>query len=451
MLAHKEGHTYNSFKGGFMVLIKEVERFSPAEKAKIKAGDEIISINGNEIRDVLDYRYYICEKKLSVLVRRGGEEKTFNIKKGEYDDLGLEFETFLMDNKHSCRNKCIFCFIDQLPKGMRDTLYFKDDDSRLSFLQGNYITLTNMQEEDIDRIIKMRMSPINISVHTTDPELRVKMLKNPRSGEVLSYIKKLADAGIEINAQIVLCRGVNDGENLERTMHDLACMYPQVSSVSIVPAGLTKHRDGLYPLTPFTREESAAVVAQVEAFAAACKASLGSSIFYCGDELYLEAGLPLPEGEYYEGYRQIENGVGMISSMKDELDSALENEDGDGRERAVSIATGHAAYGFICECAEKIKEKFPNVKINVYEIKNDFFGESVTVAGLVTGRDLVAQLSGKELYGELLLPANMLRHGGDLFLCGMSKEEAEEKLGAKITLCENDGYEFLDKIIGNEW
>ncbi len=432
-----------------MVLIKDVERFSPAEKAKLRAGDEIISINGNEIKDVLDYRYYICEKKLSVLIKRGGEEKTFTIKKGEYDDLGLEFETFLMDRKHSCRNKCIFCFIDQLPKGMRDTLYFKDDDSRLSFLQGNYITLTNMTEEDIDRIIKMRMSPINISVHTTDPELRVKMLKNPRSGEVLAYIKKLSDAGIEINAQIVLCRGVNDGENLERTMHDLAAMYPQVSSVSIVPAGLTRHRDGLYPLTPFSREESAAVVRGVEAFAAACKATLGSSIFYCGDELYLEAGLALPEGEYYEGYRQIENGVGMIASMKDELLEALDGEEGDARERALSIATGRAAYGFICECAGKIKEKFPNIKINVYEITNDFFGESVTVAGLVTGKDLCAQLTGKELYGELLLSANMLRHGGDLFLCGTSKEELEEKLGVNITLCTNDGYEFLDKVIGN--
>ena len=334
---------------------------------------------------------------------------------------------------------------------MRDTLYFKDDDSRLSFLQGNYITMTNLTDDDISRIIKMKMSPINISVHTTDPELRVKMLKNPRSGEVLSYIKKLADAGIEINAQIVLCRGVNDGASLERTMHDLACMYPQVKSVSIVPAGLTKHRDGLYPLTPFSKEESAAVVAQVEAFAAACKASLGSSVFYCGDELYLEAGLPLPDGEYYEGYCQIENGVGMISSMKEELCSALETEEGDGRERSVSIATGHAAYGFICECAQKIREKFPNIRINVYEIKNEFFGETVTVAGLITGKDLLAQLSGKELFGNLMLPSNMLRHGGDLFLCGMSKEELEEKLGVEITLCDNDGFEFLDKITGNEF
>ena len=431
-----------------MVCIKEVERFSPAEKAKLLPGDEIISINGNEIKDVLDYRYYICEKKLSVLIDRNGEEKTFVIKKGEYDDLGLEFETFLMDEKHSCRNKCIFCFIDQLPKGMRDTLYFKDDDSRLSFLQGNYITLTNMTDEDIDRIIKMRMSPINISVHTTDTELRVKMLKNPRSGEVLAYIKKLADAGIEINAQIVLCRGVNDGVNLERTMHDLACFYPQVTSVSVVPAGLTKHRDGLYPLIPFSKEESAAVVAQVEAFAAACKKALGSSIIYCGDELYLEAGLPLPDGDYYEGYRQIENGVGMISSMKDELESALADEEGDARERSLSIATGRAAYGFICECAEKIKAKFPNIKINVYEIINDFFGESVTVAGLVTGKDLAAQLAGKDLYGKLLLPSCMLRYGGDLFLCGKSREELESELGVKITLCNNDGYEFLEKIIG---
>ncbi len=430
-----------------MVCIKEIERFSHAEKAKLLPGDKIISINGNEIKDVLDYRYYICEKKLSVVIDRNGEEKTFIIKKGEYDDLGLEFETFLMDQKHSCRNKCIFCFIDQLPKGMRDTLYFKDDDSRLSFLQGNYITLTNMKEEDIDRIIKMRMSPINISVHTTDPDLRVKMLKNPRSGEVLTYIKKLADAGIEINAQIVLCKGVNDGENLERTMHDLACLYPQVFSVSIVPAGLTKFRDGLYPLTPFTKEESAAVVAQVEAFAAACKKALGSSIFYCGDELYLEAGLPLPDGDYYEGFRQIENGVGMIASMREELESALANEDGDDREVSLSMATGHAAYEFICECANKIMAKFPKIKINVYEIINNFFGSTVTVAGLVTGKDLAEQLKGKELYGKLLLPSNMLRHGGDLFLCGKSKEELEEELGVKIILCENDGFDFLDKVI----
>jgi putative radical SAM enzyme (TIGR03279 family) len=331
---------------------------------------------------------------------------------------------------------------------MRETLYFKDDDSRLSFLQGNYITLTNMKDEDIDRIIKMRMSPINISVHTTDPELRVKMLKNPRSGEVLSYIKKLADAGIDINAQIVLCRGINDGAALERTMHDLACLFPRVQSVSIVPAGLTKHRDGLYPLIPFSAEESATVVAQVEAFAAACKSALGSSVFYCGDELYLEAGLPLPDGDYYEGYCQIENGVGMIASMKEELDAALDAEDGDARERAVSIATGHAAYGFICECARKIEAKFPNVRINVYEIRNDFFGHTVTVAGLITGADLFAQLADKNVGAELILPANMLRYGGDLFLCGMSKEELEEKLDTHITLCENDGYEFLDKVIG---
>jgi putative radical SAM enzyme (TIGR03279 family) len=277
------------------------------------------------------------------------------------------------------------------------------------------------------------------------------MLKNPRSGEVLAYIEKLAKAGIEINAQIVLCRGVNDGEHLERTMHDLACLYPNVSSVSIVPAGLTKYRDGLYPLTPFTKEESVAVVAQVEAFAAACKKALGSSIFYCGDELYLEAGLPLPDGEYYEGYRQIENGVGMISSMKDEFEDALAAEEGDGRERALSIATGHAAYGFISECARRVTEKFPNVRVNVYEIRNDFFGESVTVAGLITGKDLLAQLTGKELYGKLMLPTTMLRHGGDLFLCGTSREELAEKLGVEIILCETDGYTFLDNIIGNEW
>ena len=278
-----------------MVLITEVEKGSPAERHGILPGDSLISINGNGIADVLDYRFYLCEKKLRLVLRRADSEFSVELRKGEYDDIGLGFETFLMDKKHSCRNKCIFCFIDQLPLGMRDTLYFKDDDSRLSFLQGNYITMTNLSDADVERIIKMKMSPVRISVHTTNPELRVFMLKNPRAGTSLAYLKRFADAGLEMDCQIVLCRGVNDGEELAHTMHDLACLYPAVTGVSIVPAGMTRFREGLYPLQPFSEKEAAAVVAQVEAFAAGCFSAYGERIFYTADELYLAAGLPSPD------------------------------------------------------------------------------------------------------------------------------------------------------------
>jgi putative radical SAM enzyme (TIGR03279 family) len=313
--------------------------------------------------------------------------------------------------------------------------------------------MTNLSDDDVSRIIKMKMSPINISVHTTNPELRVFMLKNPNAAKSLDYMRRFAEAETEMNCQIVLCKGVNDGAELERTMHDLAVMHPSVINVSVVPAGMTKFREEnkLYPLKPFSKEEARAVIYQVEAFAEACLKHYGNRIFYVGDELYQQAGLPIPDAEYYEGFHAIEDGVGMIASMKEEFSAALEAEEGDGRERSLSIATGHAAYGFISECAERVMAKFPNIRINVYEIRNDFFGESVTVAGLITGVDLIAQLTGKELYGKLLLPTTMLRHGGDLFLCGTSREELAEKLGAEIILSENDGYEFLDKLIGNEW
>ena len=431
-----------------MIKIIGVTSGSYADKAGIKEGDMLVSINGNVLRDVLDYRFYMCEKKLKIELCRDGNAVCVSIKKGEYDDIGLEFETFLMDEKHSCRNACVFCFIDQLPKGMRDTLYFKDDDSRLSFLMGNYVTLTNLKDEDVDRIIKMRMTPINISVHTTDKDLRVKMLRNKRAGEVLDYMKKFADAGIEMNCQIVLCKGLNDKEKLDETMHDLASLYPSVPSVSIVPCGMTKFRDGLYPLEPFTKEESRDVVRQVESFAAKCREHYGESIFYCGDELYIEGGLEIPNGEYYGEYRQIENGVGMMASMSDELDSALEDAEYEGGARKVSVATGAIAYEYIKKLCGKISERFHEVKINVYKIENDFFGHSVTVAGLVTGTDIMKELEGKDLGEKLFIPSCMLRHGGDLFLCGASLAEVSEKLGVPIVTVDNDGYEFLDKIIG---
>ena len=431
-----------------MVKVTQVAHGSYAEKCGIKVGDALISINGENIRDVLDYRFYMCEKKLTLELCRDGETLTYNIKKGEYDDIGLEFETFLMDKKRSCRNGCIFCFIDQLPKGMRETLYFKDDDSRLSFLQGNYVTLTNLTDTDVDRIIKMHMSPINISVHTTDPELRVKMLRNKRAGEVLSYMKRFADAGITMNCQIVLCKGINDDEQLTKTMHDLACLYPNVSSVSVVPFGMTKYREGLYPLEQFSKEESAKVVAQVEDFARKCKDYYGEYIFYCGDEFYLEGGLPIPDGDYYGDYSQIENGVGMIASMKDEFDAAVEDIEYDGAPRKVSVITGALAYPFISGLCEILKDKCINLNIQVYKIENDFFGRTVTVAGLVTGKDIIAQLGGKELGSAMFIPSTMLRADGDLFLDGTSVTELAEALGVKVVTVNNDGYDFVEKIIG---
>ena len=434
-----------------MVAITGVLKGSSAERQGIQVGDLLISVNGHTITDILDYRFYLCEKKLSVLLCRDGKEYTVNIKKDEYDDIGLEFETFLMDKKHSCRNKCIFCFIDQLPRGMRDTLYFKDDDSRLSFLQGNYITMTNLTDDDVSRIIQMKMSPINISVHTTNPELRVFMLKNPNAAGSLRYMQRFAEAGTEMNCQIVLCRGVNDGAELEKTMHDLACMYPSVIHVSIVPAGMTRFREQnkLYPLTAFSREEAISVIRQVEAFAEKCLAHYGSRIFYVGDEFYQQAGLPIPDAEYYEDFHAIEDGVGMIASMRQEFEDALaEAEEDESLCREISIATGKAASGFFAELAEKFREKYPNVNIHIYEVKNRYFGESVTVAGLLTGEDLKQQLSGKTLGEVLYISSNMLRYEGDLFLCGMHIDDLSEALGVEIVTCATDGYEFFDRLTG---
>lgn len=433
-----------------MVNITGVTRGSLAERAGIKSGDTLISINKNEINDVLDYRFYMCAERLSLELCRDGERYSSKIKKDEYDDIGLEFETFLMDKKHSCRNACIFCFIDQMPKGYRDTLYFKDDDSRLSFLMGNYVTLTNLHDPDVDRIIKMHMSPINISVHTTDPDLRVKMLRNKRAGEVLGYMKRFAEAGIEMNCQIVLCRGINDGEALTNTMHDLASMYPHVPTVSIVPCGMTKFREGLFPLELFSREEAEAVVRQVESFAAKCKEYYGEYIFYCGDEFYIEAGLPIPDGEYYGEYRQIENGVGMMASMRDEFYEAIEDAECDGEPREISVVTGELAYEFISGLTSKIEEKFNNIVIHTYKIINDFFGSTVTVSGLVTGRDIISQLRDKPLGTKMYIPSSMLRSEGDLFLCGTSRDDVEEALGVKLITVENDGYDFVNKIVGGK-
>ena len=438
-------------KGGrALVVITRVEKGSRAYRAGLEAGDKLLTINGNEINDVLDYRFYLADENLHIVIERNGRVDDTVIRKGERDDIGLEFETPLMDKKHSCHNKCIFCFIDQLPKGMRKTLYFKDDDSRLSFLHGNYVTLTNMSDEDIDRIIKMHISPVNISVHTTNPELRCHMMKNKRAGYVLGYLKRLADAGIKICGQIVLCKGVNDGEELTRSMHDLAALYPSTVSVSVVPAGMTKFRDGLYPLEQFTKEDCRRVIAQVEDFASKCLEYYGSRIVFCSDEFYLKAELPLPSEEFYEDYSQIENGVGMITSLKTEFLTELEylDEYTDGfKPVKKSIATGEAAYPLIKEMADTLMERVEGLEVTVYKIDNNFFGDTITVAGLLTGKDLYEQLKDKDLGTELMIPSVTLRDGEDVFLCGMTLDELSERLGVKVTPQNASGAEFVKTLL----
>lgn len=437
-----------------MVKITSVEQGSYAYKSGIRAHDVLISINNNEINDVLDYRFYLAERVVEVLCSRDGEEYSVTVRKGEYDDIGLDFETPLMDKKHTCKNGCIFCFIDQNPKGLRDTLYFKDDDSRLSFLHGNYITLTNMTDKDVERIVKMRFSPINISVHTTNPELRVKMMKNKRAGEVLSYLETFKRAGLSMCAQIVLCKGVNDGEELMRSMRDLSEYAPELTSLAVVPAGLTKFREKLYPLADFTPEEAASVIDMIDKFGNEMKAKTGSRLVFAADEFYLKAGREIPDADYYEDYPQLENGVGMIRSFSDELGFAADDTGDLVRSlkdlRVVSVATGAASYPMMCEIALKLEALTDKLKINVIEIKNKFFGESITVSGLLTGKDISEQLSGCELGDELLLPANCLRDGEDVFLCGMTLGELSERLNIKIRVCENDGFDFVDAVFGAE-
>lgn len=431
-----------------MVIIKSVDVGSLGEQAGILAQDVLVSINGNEINDVLDYRFYLASSRLSISIMRDGERLEVSLKKGTYDDIGLSFDTPLMDKKHRCANNCLFCFIDQNPCGMRETVYFKDDDSRLSFLQGNYITLTNLFEKDVERIIKMRISPVRVSVHTTDPELRVKMMKNKRSGEVLSYLKRFADAGLELNAQIVLCRGINDGEALARTMSDLEKYIPSLTSVSIVPAGLTKHREGLYPLSLFSPEESAAVIRQINAFGDKCLEKYGARTFFCADEFYINAGLELPRYEYYEDFSQIESGVGMIRSFEDDFNFELEELKADkiSLPRRVSVATGVAAYGMISGLCEKLNQL--GLEISVHKIINNFYGESVTVSGLLTGGDIAEQLKDKDLGELLLIPANALRVDDNDFLDGMTLDELKKALNIDIIPCGSDGAEFLHLLAG---
>ena len=428
-------------------IIRSIDRGSPLHH-KAHVGDAVVSINGNKIIDVLDYKFYAYDSRLSVRLRRpDGSEHEVTVHKPEGGDLGLEFESYLMDTPRSCANNCVFCFIDQLPKGMRRTMYFKDDDARLSFLLGNYITLTNLSKREIERIISLHISPINVSVHTTNPALRCKMLQNPRAGESIETMRRFAAAGIVMNCQIVCCPGLNDGEELLRSMRDLEEMYPGVHSVSIVPVGLTRFREGLYPLTPYTKELAAETIDMVTAFGDECLKRHGTRIFFCGDELYIKAERELPPDEFYEEHTQLENGVGMIRLLETEFRSALMlSDEPDGV--PFSIATGVSAALYFEKLLGMAKEKYGTIKGQVYAIENDFFGRSINVTGLITGQDLIRQLKGRELGERLLISQNMLRREEMDFLDDVTLEQASKELGVPIYPIEQDGFALWDAMAG---
>lgn len=429
-------------------IIKSVLPGSIAAELEIAAGDRLIAINEREIEDVFDYHFYTNDEELVLLIKKpDGEEWELEIEKEYEEDLGIEFEQGLMDEYRSCRNRCMFCFIDQMPEGMRDTLYFKDDDSRLSFLQGNYVTLTNMSGHDIDRIIRYRLEPINISFHTTNPELRCRMLHNRFAGEALKNVDKLYEGGIQMNGQIVLCKGINDGEELERSIESLTKYIPCLQSVSVVPVGLTRYRDGLYPLEPFQREDARRVLKTIHRWQERLYEEYGTHFIHAGDEWYILAGEELPEEERYDGYLQLENGVGMLRLLEEEFREAYEGTEGDQRKREVSIATGLLAAPYIQRMAEQLAVKYPKTEIHVYPIRNDFFGELITVSGLITGQDLIRQLRGRELGERLLLPCNMFRSGEEVFLDDVTLSEVEEALHVEAYIVKSSGRDLMEAVI----
>ena len=432
-----------------MPIITSVDRPSPAEKAGFRPGDELLSLDGHPVTDVFDLKFYSYERRVDARIRREGKEKVLRIRKREGEPLGLEFESYLIDAPRSCRNQCVFCFIDQMPPGMRDTLYFKDDDARLSFLQGNYITLTNLSDEDVARIARMRISPINVSVHTTNPELRCRMLHNRFAGESLKRLSELAAADVEMNGQIVLCPGWNDGDELRRTLSDLAALGEALVSASVVPVGLTKFREGLEPLRPVTKEDAREVIAIIDEAAERLLRERGSRVFYASDEFYLKAGLPLPGLEYYEDFPQLENGVGMLTLFEDEFTAALETADPAAPPQTVSLATGMLFLPELRKMVDLLGKRCHNITCHVYGIVNDFFGPEITVAGLVTGGDLIAQLRGRPLGERLIIPATMLRAGDNVFLDDVTTDDAAAALGVPVTPCGSGGADLLDCILGN--
>ena len=432
------------------VKIFDVTTGSHADKAGIKKGETLLSINSNEIVDVLDYRFYQVNRKLTLEVEDEDKNvRTIEMTKGEYEEIGLEFETYLMDKQHSCRNKCIFCFIDQLPKGMRESLYFKDDDSRLSFLFGNYFTLTNITEHEIDRIIKMHISPINVSVHTTNPELRCKMMNNRFAGDTLKYLKRFADAGITLNCQIVSCPGINDGDELVRTLTDLENLG--VNMTAIVPVGLTRYRENLYPLVPYNKETAGQTIDIIEKMGDECVKKHGRRIFFPGDEFYLLAEREIPSPEFYEDFSALEDGIGMIAYLTDDVGWKLEELDADESLcHKVTIACGEGVFPYMKRIMSMINEKFPNITINTRAIKNNFFGGGVNVSGLVTGGDLIDQLRGDDLGDRLIIPSSMLRFENDLFLDDVSTDDVERELGVTLVPVNNNGNDLVEAVIAGK-
>lgn len=440
-------------------LIRKVLEKSIAKELEIEPGDRLLAINNEEIDDIFDYQYYVENEYIEILIEKpDGEQWLLEVDKDEDEDLGIVFENGLMDDYRSCHNKCIFCFIDQMPEGMRDTLYFKDDDSRLSFLQGNYVTLTNMSEHDIDRIIKYHLSPINISFQTMNPQLRCMMLNNRFAGEALKKVDRLYEAGITMNGQIVLCKGVNDGKELEFSIRKLMEYLPVLESVSVVPVGLSRYREGLYPLEPFNREDASEVLNLIHDFQKEIYEKYGTHFVHASDEWYILAQRELPDEENYDGYLQLENGVGMIRLLLDEFQEAvsiLQEQIKKGEFRLkekqnleISMATGKLAYPYILKMSEEIMALIPEITIHVYEIINHFFGEMITVSGLLTGQDIIDQLTGKPLGTRLLLPQNMLRSGEEVFLDDVTLQDMEKALQVKTDIVKSSGYDFVNAILG---
>ncbi len=429
-------------------IISRVQENSIAWELELEPGDELLSINGEKIEDVFDYHYLVNDEYIELLVKKkNGEEWELEVEKEYQEDLGIDFENPLMDRYRSCSNKCVFCFIDQMPPGMRETLYFKDDDSRLSFLQGNYVTLTNMSDHDIDRIIHYHLAPINISFQTTNPLLRCKMLNNRFAGEIFPKVQRLYEAGIEMNGQIVLCKGLNDREELERSISDLTAYLPYLRSVSVVPVGLSRYREGLYPLEPFTSRDAEQVIDLIEDWQKKLFPKYGIHFVHASDEWYLLAGRELPQEERYDGYLQLENGVGMLRLLEVQKEEVLKMLKGDNRKESLSFATGRLAYPFIRDYADRLLEKYPNLEISGYEIKNEFFGEQITVSGLLTGQDIARQLKGKSLGEFLLLPCNLLRDGENVFLDDMTVEQLEKELGVPVKIVEEHGRDFAAAVL----
>lgn len=429
-------------------IIRSVEDGSIAWELGVEPGDCLISINDKEIEDVFDYHYLVNDEELVLLIEKpDGEEWELEIEKDYEEDLGIEFEQGLMDEYRSCRNKCMFCFIDQMPKGMRDTLYFKDDDSRLSFLQGNYITLTNMSDDDVRRIVKYHLEPINISFHTTNPELRCKMLHNRFAGDALKKVDILYEGGITMNGQIVLCKGENDGEELERSIRDMTKYLPHLQSVSVVPVGLTKYRDGLYPLESFEKEDAKKVLETIHKWQKKIYEEYGTHFIHAGDEWYILAEEEVPEEERYDGYLQLENGVGMLRLLQNEFAETFAGLVGDDRKKEISMATGVLAYPYLKKMIEQLQTKYPNITVHLYKIINNFFGEKITVAGLITGQDLIGQLKGQPLGDTLLLPCSMLRDGEEVLLDDVTLTDVKEALQVDIDIVKSSGQDFVEAII----